>query len=81
MPCYACTVHSVQGAGIAEGVELNLRSCFATGLTYTALSRNTADGQMSMLHPLTVHDLRVIDLDVYYHAKADGVLPRALPSR
>lgn len=68
---YAATVHSVQGANISHPIRLDLRSCFDTGLAYTALSRNTADGALSLARPLTVHDLRVLDIDVYYAAKAD----------
>lgn len=68
-PAYASTVHSVQGANISHTIRLNFRSCFDTGLAYTALSRNTTDGHLSLARRLTVHDLRVIDIHAYFAAK------------
>lgn len=63
---YASTTHSVQGASITQRVHIDLRDCFVPGMAYTALSRNTNMADITLARPLTVHDLRVISLDVFY---------------
>lgn len=63
---YASTTHSVQGASISQPVHIDLRACFVPGLAYTALSRNTNVADITLARPLTVEDLRVINLSAYY---------------
>lgn len=63
---YASTTHSVQGASITEKVHIDLRDCFVPGMAYTALSRNTNVADITVGRPLTVHDLRVINLAAFY---------------
>jgi hypothetical protein len=78
-PAYASTTHSVQGASIATKVAIDLRHRFAPGLAYTALSRNTNTDDILLRKPLTVHDLRVLNLPAFYIAQAAGEQPQPFP--
>jgi hypothetical protein len=69
---YATTVHVSQGESIRVPMLIDLAECFLPGLAYTALSRTTNVELISLKRPLTVHDLRVISLDVYYSARDAG---------
>jgi hypothetical protein len=64
---HAATVHGVQGTSITEPVYIDI-DCFVAGLANTALSRNTNAADITLANPLSVHDLRVINLHAFYQA-------------
>jgi ATP-dependent exoDNAse (exonuclease V) alpha subunit len=56
---YAGTVHSVQGCTLTKNIFTDIE-CFAPGLGYVALSRNTNLSQIRIKRMPSVEDLRVI---------------------
>lgn len=76
---FASTVHSVQGATISTKLCIDIQSCFAPGLAYTALSRNTNANDICLMRPLKLHDVRVLDLPAFYTARANQEQPQRLP--
>jgi hypothetical protein len=65
---YACTIHSTQGATITRPVFVDITEVFEYGLLYVALSRATNPDHIFLSRPVTVHDLRVINISAFYDA-------------
>jgi hypothetical protein len=78
---YATTVHVAQGESINTPILIDLAECFLPGLAYTALSCTTNVELISLTRPLTVYDLRVISLEVYYTARDAGEEATRAPPR
>jgi hypothetical protein len=78
---YATTVHVAQGESIDIPILIDLAGCFLPGLAYTALSRTTNVEPLSLKRPLTVYDLRVISLELYYTARDAGEEASRAPPR